>query len=79
MISQGNGYETDAALDEANSNRYGNMLKELSKRTQLIVVTHNRETMKSADVLYGVTLGGDGASRLLSIKFEEAEDVLAKK
>lgn len=70
--------ETDAALDEANSNRYAAMLKELGKKTQLIVVTHNRETMRAADVLYGVTMGGDGISKLLSIKFEEAEDVLKK-
>jgi len=55
------------------------MLVELGKKTQLIVVTHNRETMKAADVLYGVTMGNDGVSKLLSIKFEEAEDVLAKK
>lgn len=71
--------ETDAALDEANSHKYGSMLKELCKKTQLIVVTHNRETMRAADVLYGVTMGGDGVSKLLSIKFEEAEDVLAKR
>ncbi len=71
--------ETDAALDEANSNRYASMLRELGKKTQLIVVTHNRETMKAADVLYGVTMGGDGVSKLLSIKFEEAENVLAKR
>ncbi|KKT57471.1 MAG: Chromosome partition protein Smc [Candidatus Giovannonibacteria bacterium GW2011_GWC2_44_9] len=71
--------ETDAALDEANSTRYASMLKELGKKTQLIVVTHNRETMKAADVLYGVTMGGDGISKLLSIKFEEAEGVLAKR
>ena len=71
--------ETDAALDEVNSNKYGAMLNELGARTQLIVVTHNRETMKAADILYGVTMGGDGVSKLLSIKFEEAENVLAKK
>src|SRR3989338_4891416 len=71
--------ETDAALDEANSARYALMLKELGKKTQLIVVTHNRETMKAADVLYGVTMGGDGISKLLSLKFEEAEEVLAKR
>ena len=71
--------ETDAALDEANSARYAVMLRELGKKTQLIVVTHNRETMKAADVLYGVTMGSDGVSKLLSIKFEEAENVLAKR
>ena len=71
--------ETDAALDEANSQRYGEMLRELSKKTQLIVITHNRATMKSASVLYGVTMGGEGISKLLSIQLEEAEDVLTKK
>ncbi len=65
--------ETDAALDEANSQRYAAILKELSKKTQLILVTHNRETMKSAGILYGVTMGDDGTSKLLSLKLEEAE------
>ncbi|MBU0612199.1 AAA family ATPase [Patescibacteria group bacterium] len=64
--------ETDAALDESNSRKYGDMLEKLSKRSQLIVVTHNRETMSRAGVLYGVTIGADGASKLLSVKFEEA-------
>lgn len=64
--------ETDAALDEANSRRYGDMIESLSKYSQLIVVTHNRETMSRARVLYGVTIGADGGSKLLSIKFEEA-------
>lgn len=65
--------ETDAALDEANSRRYGDMIEKLSKYSQLIVVTHNRETMSRADFIYGVTIGGDGSSKLLSIKFQEAE------
>ncbi len=64
--------ETDAALDEANSKKYGDMIESLSKRSQLILITHNRETMSHAGVLYGVTMGSDGASRLLSIAFEEA-------
>ena len=64
--------ETDAALDEANSRKYGDMLEKLSKHSQLIVVTHNRETMSRAGVLYGVTVGQDGASKLLSVKFDEA-------
>ena len=70
--------ETDAALDEANSSRYAVMLKELSKKTQLLVITHNRATMSIAPILYGVTMGSDGVSKLLSIKLEEAENVLAK-
>mgnify|MGYP003454753430 FL=1 len=65
--------ETDAALDESNSRRYGDMLEKLSKHSQLIVVTHNRETMSRASSLYGVTIGLDGASKLLSLKFEEAK------
>jgi chromosome segregation protein len=67
--------ETDAALDEANSRRYGDMIEELAKRSQLIVITHNRETMSRAGILYGVTMGNDGVSKLLSVKFEEATAV----
>lgn len=67
--------ETDAALDEANSQKYGDMIENLAKQTQLMVVTHNRETMSRADILYGVTLGSDDCSTLLSIKFEEAVKV----
>ncbi len=64
--------ETDAALDEANSRKYGNMLENLSKYSQLVVVTHNRETMSRAQVLYGVTMDSSGASKLLSIHLEDA-------
>jgi chromosome segregation protein len=64
--------ETDAALDEANSKRYGDMIETLAKHSQLIVITHNRETMSRAGILYGVTMGNDGVSKLLSVKFEDA-------
>ncbi|HZS42999.1 MAG TPA: AAA family ATPase [Candidatus Paceibacterota bacterium] len=64
--------ETDAALDEANSRKYGDMIENLSKYSQLILITHNRETMSRAGIIYGVTMGGDGLSKLLSIQFEEA-------
>jgi len=64
--------ETDAALDESNSRKYGDMLEKLSHQSQLIVVTHNRETMSRAGILYGVTIGSDGASKLLSVKLDEA-------
>lgn len=64
--------ETDAALDEANSRKYGEMIANLAKRSQLILVTHNRETMSRAGVIYGVTMSSDGISKLLSIKFDEA-------
>jgi chromosome segregation protein len=67
--------ETDAALDEANSKRYGDMVSALAERSQLILITHNRETMSRAGVLYGVTMGADGVSKLLSVKFDEAVSV----
>jgi chromosome segregation protein len=67
--------ETDAALDEANSRRYGDMIDNLAKHSQLIVITHNRETMSRAGILYGVTMGNDGISKLLSVKFDEAISV----
>jgi chromosome segregation protein len=65
--------ETDAALDEANSRKYGDMIENLSKYSQLILITHNRETMSRAGIIYGITMGGDGMSKMLSIKFDEAE------
>lgn len=67
--------ETDAALDEANSKRYADMIRELGAKSQLIVITHNRSTMAAAGELYGVTMGSDGVSKLLSVKLEEAERV----
>ena len=67
--------ETDAALDEANSRRYGDMIEALAKRSQLVLITHNRETMSRAGILYGITMGGDGVSKVLSVKFDEAAAV----
>ncbi len=64
--------ETDAALDEANSRRYGDMIEALSQKSQLILITHNRETMSRAGILYGVTMMGDGVSKLLSVKLDQA-------
>jgi len=62
--------EVDAALDEANSQRFANLVKEFSKKSQFLVVTHNRTTMEAANVLYGVTMGEDGTSKVLSLKLE---------
>ena len=64
--------ETDAALDEANSRKYSEMVSNLANHSQLILITHNRETMSRANVIYGVTMSSDGVSKLLSIKFDEA-------
>ncbi len=64
--------EVDAALDEANTIRFGQILGKLSGTTQFITITHNRETMSQANILYGVTMGDDGVSQLLSIKMDQA-------
>ena len=63
--------EVDAALDESNTLRFASILDDLSKNSQFIVVTHNRATMEKADILYGVTMGDDGVSNLLSVKLED--------
>ena len=60
--------EYDAPLDERNARRFAEMLKDFSKRSQFIVVTHNRATMEAADILYGITLNEDGTSKILSLK-----------
>jgi chromosome segregation protein len=65
--------EVDAALDEANSIRYADILEKLAEKTQFIVITHNRATMGKGDILYGVTMGEDGVSQLLSVKFADAQ------
>ena len=64
--------EVDAALDEANIGRFTDALRELSKATQCIVITHNRGTIQTADALYGVTVGEDSVSRVISLRLEEA-------
>lgn len=63
--------EVDAALDEANSYRFASILKEKSGATQCIVISHNRETMAQADVLYGITMQDDGVSKAYSVKLSE--------
>lgn len=70
--------EVDAALDESNSIRFAEIIGELSSKTQCIAITHNRATMHKAGILYGVTMGEDSVSRLLSVKMEDAEKVLQK-
>jgi len=65
--------EVDAALDEANTLRFAKILNELRKLTQFIVVTHNRATMESADLLYGVTMGDDGISNLVSVNMTDLD------
>ncbi|MFH1207260.1 MAG: hypothetical protein V1668_01490 [Patescibacteria group bacterium] len=68
--------EVDAALDETNSIRFASIVERLSKKTQFIVITHNRATMNKANIIYGVTMSDDGASKLLSIDMAEAEKIV---
>ncbi len=63
--------EVDAALDEANVNRFRELLRELSLKTQFIVITHNRGTVQAAQTIYGISMGADSASQSISIKPEE--------
>lgn len=70
--------EVDASLDEANSSRLAKILDDLSHKTQFIVITHNRASMKKAAILYGVAMEENGVSKLLSIKLDEATEVVKK-
>ncbi|OGE95303.1 MAG: hypothetical protein A3H72_00285 [Candidatus Doudnabacteria bacterium RIFCSPLOWO2_02_FULL_48_8] len=67
--------EVDAALDEANSIRFAKILGTLAHQTQFVTITHNRETMRQAHTLYGVTMDDHGVSKVLSIKLEKAEAI----
>ena len=63
--------EIDAALDDDNARRFADLVLAFSEKSQFIIVTHNKITMEKADILYGITMGDDGVSRVLSLKFEE--------
>lgn len=69
--------EVDAMLDEANVGRFRELLRELSESTQFIIITHNRNTVQVADVIYGVTMGRDTTSRVISLKLDEVSQVVA--
>jgi chromosome segregation protein len=68
--------EVDAALDEANVGRFVEELRALSQRTQFIIITHNRRTIETADTIYGVSMGADNVSRVLSLRLADVEDDL---
>ena len=64
--------EVDAALDEANVGRFVEALRELAASTQFVVITHNRGTIEAADALFGITVGDDAVSRVISLRLDEA-------
>jgi chromosome segregation protein len=63
--------EVDAMLDESNVGRFRDLLAELSRQTQFVVVTHNRNTVQAAQVIYGISMGSDSASQVISLKLDE--------
>ena len=70
--------EVDAMLDESNVGRFCELLQELSHTTQFIVITHNRNTVQVADVIYGVTMGKDTASQVISLRLDEVGEELVR-
>jgi chromosome segregation protein len=66
--------EVDAMLDESNVGRFIELLKDLSNETQFILITHNRNTVSAADVIYGVTMSKDSASQVISLRLDEVDD-----
>ncbi len=70
--------EVDAALDDENTRRFSELVRDFSGKTQFVIVTHNKITMEVIGTLYGVTMGDDGVSRVLSLKFEDAEEMVSE-
>lgn len=70
--------EVDAMLDEANVGRFTELLRDLSKETQFIVITHNRNTVQVADVIYGVTMGRDSSSQVISLRLDEVSEEMVR-
>jgi chromosome segregation protein len=71
--------EVDAMLDEANVGRFRDLLVDLSKDTQFIIITHNRNTVQAADIIYGVTMGRDSASQIISLRLDQVTDDMLKR
>jgi chromosome segregation protein len=71
--------EVDAMLDEANVGRFRDLLQELSKDTHFILITHNRNTVQAADVIYGITMGRDSASQVISLRLDQVTEEMLQR
>ena len=69
--------EVDAPLDEANVGRYCEAIREMTDRSQFILITHIKKTMQMVDILHGVTMGEPGVSRLVAVDIDEAAELAA--
>ena len=69
--------EVEAALDDTNIGRFVELLRRYADRAQFIVVTHQKRTMEAADILYGVTMGADGISQIVSRRLPREAEALA--
>ncbi len=69
--------EVDAALDEANVERLRELLQELSHQTQFVIITHNRNTVQAAEVIYGITMGRDTTSQSISLRLDQVDETYA--
>jgi chromosome segregation protein len=67
--------EVEAALDDVNLNRFLQVVREFARTSQILIVTHQKRTMETADVLYGVSMGRDGASTVISQRLATAEEL----
>ena len=67
--------EVEAALDEANVKRFNRMLRNFADKTQFLIITHNKETMQTVDVIYGVTMQKGGISKPISIRLEDNDKI----
>jgi chromosome segregation protein len=68
--------EVDAPLDDANVFRFNDLVKEMAKRSQIIIVTHNKHTMAVNNKLYGVTMQEKGVSKMVSVSLEDAQTIV---
>jgi len=68
--------EVDAPLDDANIDRFNQLVREMSKFSQFIMITHNRRTMELADTLYGVTMEEPGVSKIVSVRLAQAKEMV---